>query len=79
MTVRTVTSIECEKSDERIELTFEGEGFLYKMVRILSAAAIRHASGKVGLDELELQLHKASPVFNQSAPAAGLCLQRVLY
>ncbi|NDG73627.1 MAG: tRNA pseudouridine(38-40) synthase TruA [Proteobacteria bacterium] len=79
VTVRTITRIEFDKPGERIELTFEGEGFLYKMVRILSAAAVRHASGRVSLDELASQLQKASPTFNQSAPAAGLCLQRVIY
>jgi tRNA pseudouridine38-40 synthase len=66
-------------SAEKIELVFEGEGFLYKMVRILSAAIIRHASGKVEEAELAAQLLAAAPAFVHAAPAAGLCLVRVVY
>lgn len=78
-TVRTVHSIQNKRSAEKIELTFEGEGFLYKMVRILSAAIIRYASGKVEADELAAQLLKGRPAFAHAAPAAGLCLVRVIY
>ena len=78
-TVRTLHSIKPESADGRIDLVFKGEGFLYKMVRILTAAIIRHASGRVELDELAGQLRLASPVFNHTAPANGLCLVRVAY
>jgi len=78
-TVRTIHSIENHIADEKIDLTFEGEGFLYKMVRILSAAIIRHASGKVEINELAEHLRSATPAFMHSAPAAGLCLVRVIY
>ncbi|MCX6961207.1 MAG: tRNA pseudouridine(38-40) synthase TruA [Verrucomicrobia bacterium] len=78
-TVRTIHSIQADMSAEKIELTFEGEGFLYKMVRILSAAIIRHASGKVAADELATQLLAGTPAFAHAAPAAGLCLVRVIY
>ena len=78
-TVRTIHSIQADMSAEKIELTFEGEGFLYKMVRILSAAIIRHASGKVEEAELASQLSAAAPAFAHAAPAAGLCLVRVIY
>jgi tRNA pseudouridine38-40 synthase len=78
-TIRTITSIQAEIHGPQIQLTFEGEGFLYKMVRILSAAIIRHASGKVEIDELAEHLRSAKPVFMHTAPAAGLCLVRVIY
>lgn len=78
-TVRTVHSIQSHASGEKIELVFEGEGFLYKMVRILSAAIIRHAAGKVEADDLAAQLRAAAPAFSHAAPAAGLCLVRVVY
>ena len=77
--MRTIHSIQAERSAEKIELTFEGEGFLYKMVRILSAAIIRHANGKVEADELAAQLLAGTPAFAHAAPAAGLCLVRVIY
>ena len=78
-TVRTIHSIEHQIAEQKIELIFEGEGFLYKMVRILSAAIIRHASGKVEIDELAVQLRSTTPAFMHTAPAAGLCLVRVIY
>ena len=78
-TVRTIHSIRAHTAAEKIELTFEGEGFLYKMVRILSAAIIRHASGKVEEAVLAAQLLTGTPAFAHAAPAAGLCLVRVIY
>jgi tRNA pseudouridine38-40 synthase len=78
-TVRTIHSIENQIAEQKIELIFEGEGFLYKMVRILSAAIIRHAIGKVEIDELAVQLRSTTPAFMHTAPAAGLCLVRVIY
>jgi tRNA pseudouridine38-40 synthase len=78
-TVRTIHAIENQISTGRIDLTFEGEGFLYKMVRILSAAIIRHASGKVDIEELAAHLSSASAAFMHTAPAPGLCLVRVVY
>jgi tRNA pseudouridine38-40 synthase len=78
-TVRTIHSVENQITDQKIELIFKGEGFLYKMVRILSAAIIRHASGKVEIDELAVQLRSTRPAFMHTAPAAGLCLVRVIY
>lgn len=78
-TVRTIHSIQTHRSAEKIELSFEGEGFLYKMVRILAAAIIRHAIGKVAEAELAEQLRATAPAFLHAAPAAGLCLMRVIY
>jgi tRNA pseudouridine38-40 synthase len=78
-TVRTIRAIESQFSNGMIELTFEGEGFLYKMVRILSSAIIRHASGRVEIEELSKQLASASPTFMHTAPAVGLCLVSVIY
>jgi tRNA pseudouridine38-40 synthase len=78
-TVRTISSIVPHCAENKIDLVFEGEGFLYKMVRILTGAIARHATGKVELEELAAQLHNAAPAFNHAAPAAGLCLMRVSY
>jgi tRNA pseudouridine38-40 synthase len=78
-TVRTIHSIEKHSTGERIDLTFTGEGFLYKMVRILSAAIVRHAGGKVEIEDLQARLHGDSQTFLHTAPATGLCLLRVIY
>ena len=78
-TVRTIHSIECQRSLEKIEIVFSGEGFLYKMVRILSAVIVRYGSGKVEIEDLEDRIRSATQTFMHSAPAAGLCLVRVVY
>ena len=78
-TWRTISNIQVESCGLKICLTFEGEGFLYKMVRILAAAAVRHGTAKASLEELSASLHEAHPPFLQVAPAHGLCLVKVLY
>ena len=64
-------------------LTFHGDGFLYKMVRLLTGGAVHAAQGRIRLDELARLLdqppglpHGKSPV---CAPADGLYLQEVFY
>lgn len=78
-TVRAIHTIHSECRDGEIRLAFEGSGFLYKMVRLLSAAVIRHAVGRVELHELADRLANATPRFLHTAPACGLCLVRVNY
>jgi len=78
-TVRTVSSIRFHREGERVTLTFSGEGFLYKMVRMLSAAVVRCAAGKILLADLALPLHEGQPRFSHVAPAEGLNLLEVSY
>jgi len=78
-TTRTLHRIELESHGPEILLRFEGTGFLYKMVRILAAAIVRHAAGRCDLDELAKRLCERSPAFCHTAPACGLCLEKVLY
>ena len=64
----------------QIRLRFEGEGFLYKMVRMLVAAMVRVAQGKATMGDLEARLHGRPSGFPRTvAPADGLYLQRVSY
>jgi len=78
-TTRTIHRIEPVFGGSKIRIDFEGEGFLYKMVRTLAAAVVRHASGRCGLEELEERLRNGTPAFSHTAPACGLCLEKVLY
>jgi len=78
-TTRTIHRIEPVFDGSKIRIHFEGEGFLYKMVRTLAAAIVRHASGRCQLKELESRLRNSAPAFSHTAPAAGLCLEKVLY
>lgn len=78
-TERTIHSLEIDSNGGRVDLTFEGPGFLHKMVRILSAAIIRHSLGKISFQALHDSLLHGKPAFQHTAPADGLCLMRVLY
>jgi len=78
-TTRTVSAIRLSRKGPAWTLTFEGDGFLYKMVRMLAASAVRCALGRFPLDELCRLLKDAGPRTSHVAPAEGLCLVRVLY
>lgn len=78
-TVRELTSAGVSTRGAAITLTFRGEGFLYKMVRMLTAAAVRCAMGRADREEILSRLTSAGPRWNHVAPACGLCLVRVVY
>jgi len=80
---RTIHRAEMETLNHGYRITFEGDGFLYKMVRMLTGAAVHTAQGRMPLGDLTALLdqgpglpHGKSPV---CAPADGLYLVRVLY
>jgi tRNA pseudouridine38-40 synthase len=63
-----------------VRLRFEGDGFLYKMVRMLVAAMVRVAQGKASMADLHARLAgKASVSRREVAPPDGLYLVRVRY
>jgi tRNA pseudouridine38-40 synthase len=81
-TVRTVSSVRISRSGPRITLQFEGDGFLYKMVRLMTGALIRVGRGATTRAEIRQRLRAHSvgiqaPRF--AAPADGLILLRVRY
>ena len=45
-TVRTITDIRIEKVGNEVQLTFEGDGFLFHMVRILTGTLVEVGLGK---------------------------------
>ena len=78
--VRVISSIRATQSGHSIALIFQGNGFLYKMVRMLTGAGVRVAQGKESPDRLRALL--ATPTSGHwtfVAPADGLHLVRVLY
>lgn len=78
--VRTIRRIRITRqSANEIRLTFEGEGFLYKMVRMLTGALVRMAQGKEAAVSHLLAFPTATKKNRYVAPACGLYLVRVLY
>ena len=77
-TVRTVSRIDLSKRGSLITLTFEGSGFLYKMVRLMTGTLIRCAQHRDEPNWIpDLLAVKKKTSF--AAPAEGLYLTRVLY
>jgi len=80
---RTIHRADLETLADGYRITFVGDGFLYKMVRLLTGAAVHAAQGRMRTDDLAALLDQApglplgkSP---NCAPADGLFLQQVLY
>lgn len=79
-TTRTVSSIRVRKAGSLLVLTFEGSGFLYKMVRLMTGTLLRCAQGKADPALLTKLLDpKLGLKTSFAAPAGGLCLARVIY
>ena len=80
--VRTMQSVLIRHSGALIVIEFAGEGFLYKMARIMAATLVHVAQGKMHHDEIRRRLAKnqrPTTSTRQVAPAAGLFLVRVRY
>jgi tRNA pseudouridine38-40 synthase len=78
-TTRTIRKASFAHRGELLTLTFQGDGFLYKMVRMLTAAVVRVAQRRITFESLESRLRTGAPKWNQVAPPDGLTLMRVLY
>ena len=79
-TVRTLREIHLTAPGPRLTLRFTGDGFLYKMVRLLTGTLIRCAQGRMEPSFLDTLLTGGGhPKTHFQAPAEGLYLARVLY
>jgi tRNA pseudouridine38-40 synthase len=79
-TVRTLYSVRLSRRGACLTIEFAGDGFLYKMVRIMVGAIALSGQGKTDTSEIAAHLRSAlrtSP--KMVAPAAGLFLVRVRY
>lgn len=79
-TVRTITDVRVRKAGPCVTIDFEGDGFLYKMVRLMVGGVAQCALGKLDVDELSKRLRSGRPSgLRYTAPAEGLFLLRVRY
>jgi tRNA pseudouridine38-40 synthase len=79
-TIRTINSVRVRHSGPCVTIEFDGDGFLYKMVRLMVGALVKCALGKMRIEEITSRLHSgkvASARF--AAPAEGLYLVRGRY
>jgi tRNA pseudouridine38-40 synthase len=79
-TIRTINSVRVRQKGPCITIEFDGEGFLYKMVRLMVGALVKCALGKMRIEEITSRLHSGKVGSARfAAPAEGLYLVRVRY
>jgi tRNA pseudouridine38-40 synthase len=79
-TVRTIRAIRVGRRRPCLTIECEGDGFLYKMVRLIVGASVLCGQGKLAVSDIAQRLEtgsKKDPTL--VAPAAGLFLVRVRY
>ena len=78
--VRQLARLEIREEGEMLEFEFQGDGFLYKMVRNIVGTLLEVGKGKLSPDDVKDILEsKDRTQAGPTAPAAGLCLIQVLY
>jgi tRNA pseudouridine38-40 synthase len=79
-TVRTIYSIRVRQKGSCVTIEFDGDGFLYKMVRLIVGSLLKCALGKMRIDDVVARLcsGQVGPA-RFAAPAEGLFLVRVRY
>lgn len=79
-TVRGLYSLDVDASDEKIILTFRGNGFLYNMVRILTGTIVNAGQGIYPLDQVQRVWDTGNREFaGITAPPQGLFLLSAEY
>lgn len=79
-TVRTLYALRVERQDDLITVTAEGNGFLYKMVRILCGTLADAALGRLDPDGIaDILQSRDRGRAGQTLPPEGLYLHRVVY
>ena len=79
-TIRTIYSVRVRQKGPCVTIEFDGDGFLYKMVRLIVGSLLKCALGKMRIEDATARLGSAEigPA-RLAAPAEGLFLVRVRY
>lgn len=79
-TVRTIYSLNFDKSGDMITMTITGNGFLYNMVRIITGALLKVGFGQKSVQDMEYALNcEERLIVGPTAPAHGLTLMEIRY
>lgn len=78
-TLRTMESAGWSKRGKLLTFEITGDGFLYKMVRLIAGAAVRVGTGKLSPESVAAMLAGRVRPQRFVAPASGLYLVRVRY
>jgi len=79
-TIRTINSVSVRQNGPCVMIEFDGNGFLYKMVRLMVGALVKCALGKMCIEEITSRRRSCKIGSHRfTAPAEGLYLVRVRY
>src|SRR6266481_1004394 len=79
-TIRTIYSVRVRQKGLCVTIEFDGDGFLYKMVRLIVGSLVKCAFGKIRIEDVTARLDCAQTTSARfAAPAEGLFLVRVRY
>jgi len=78
-TTRTIYSVAITRKGPVITLRFHGEGFMYKMVRLMTGALVKTGQGRAPVESIANYLKGQAGKCSFAAPAEGLYLTRVIY
>ncbi len=79
-TIRTINSVRVRQKAPCLTIEFDGDGFLYKMVRLMVGALVKCSLGKMRVEEIISRLDSGKVGSARfAAPAEGLYLVRVRY
>ena len=79
-TIRTIRCVVARRKGPCLTIEFDGNGFLYKMVRLMVGSMSRAALGKLAVDDIVASLRSVrADRARFAAPAQGLFLVRVWY
>jgi tRNA pseudouridine38-40 synthase len=76
---RTIHSVAIRGKGAVITLRFHGDGFLYKMVRLMTGALVKTGQGRAPAESIARYLDGGAGKCSFAAPAEGLYLTRVIY
>jgi tRNA pseudouridine38-40 synthase len=79
-TIRTIYSVRVRQKGPCVTIEFDGDGFLYKMVRLMVGSLVKCAIGKMRIEDVVARLESSQTgAARFAAPAEGLFLVRVRY
>ena len=77
---QTLSKIEILKKESEITLNFSGDGFLHRMVRVITGTIIQAGSGDLSVAEIEEMFKKElRSAAGFTAPPHALFLVQVIY
>lgn len=78
--IRTITRLDVNAESGGVRLEFEGNGFLYKMVRNITGTLLDISSGKIRINEIpDIFAAKDRRRAGKAAPPEGLFLVKIAY